>query len=195
MTTSTITRATAAEIPLCAHLVAKSFEALPQTVWLIDKPAARLPALTASFTILVEHALEHGRVDLISDQAVAVWFHRDREVPEPRDYEARVAAGTGEYASRFQLLDEAFESHHPAAPHHHLALLAVHPEHQNKGLGGALLADYHARLDREGTAAFLEASTLASSRLYQRYGYRPLGEPYNLPDGPAMYPLWREPAA
>ncbi|WP_018680437.1 GNAT family N-acetyltransferase [Actinokineospora enzanensis] len=189
-------RAATADVPACALLVARAFAPLPQTVWLIDELADRVPVLAADFEILVEHALAHGRVDVIGaagePHAVAVWFHRDREMPEPADYDARVAAATGRYADRFRALDHAFESHHPAEPHHHLALLAVDPDRQGQGLGAALLAEHHARLDAAGVDAFLEASTVDSVRLYERHGYRALGEPYRLAaDGPRMWPLWR----
>ncbi|GLW89583.1 GNAT family N-acetyltransferase [Actinokineospora globicatena] len=191
-----ITRATSADTALCAAIVAQSFAELPQTAWLIADPADRLPALTADFAILVEHALAHGHVDLIGDHAVAVWFDRTgAEIPAPADYDARVLAATGQYAERFHALDSAFEAHHPAEPHHHLALLAVAPAKQRQGLGEALLRHHHAHLDSQGLAAFLEASTPESTRLYLREGYTPLGEPYPLPDdGPTMWPLWRQPA-
>ena len=92
------------------------------------------------------------------------------------------------------MLDALFDQHHPTDPHHHLAFLAVHPDQQGQGLGSALLADYHARLDQRGVAAYLEASCERNRDLYLRHGYRPMGEPFRLPDGPPMWPMWRPPA-
>ncbi|MFJ8632616.1 hypothetical protein [Streptomyces sp. NPDC093568] len=42
-------------------------------------------------------------------------------------------------------------------------------------------------------AACLEASSVRSRRLYERLGFEPEGEPIALPDGPRMWPMWREP--
>ncbi|WP_051386477.1 GNAT family N-acetyltransferase [Actinokineospora inagensis] len=189
---SVVTRAGLSDVDRCAGVVAASFASLPQTAWLIDTPADRVPVLAADFAIFVAHAVEFGHVDVLGDHAVAVWFYRDRELPAPADYDARVAAATGRYAERFHLLDAAFDGHHPVAPHHHLALLAVEPGYQNQGLGVALLRHHHAWLDAEGVSAFLEASTVESVRLYRREGYEAMGEAYGLPDGgPLMWPLWR----
>jgi hypothetical protein len=51
----------------------------------------------------------------------------------------------------------------------------------------------HAILDRDGTSAYLEASDHAKRDLYTRYGYTELGPPIQLPGGPPMYPMWRQP--
>ncbi|GLZ40432.1 GNAT family N-acetyltransferase [Actinokineospora sp. NBRC 105648] len=193
-----ITRAGAADAGHCGLLVATAFQHLPQAAWLIGDAERRLPVMAANFTMLVEHALAHGHVDLVDDRAVAVWFHREAgvEIPEPPDYDARVDADCGEYADRFRALDKAFEAHHPTRPHHHLALLAVHPKAQRAGLGGELLRHHHSTLDSGGLDAFLEASTPESARLYHRHGYQPHGSPYALPDdGPLMWPLWRSAGA
>ncbi len=50
-------------------------------------------------------------------------------------------------------------------------------------------------LDQHGTPAYLEAATQRTRGLYLRHGYvlQP-GAPFCLPeDGPAMWPMWREP--
>lgn len=77
----------------------------------------------------------------------------------------------------------------------HLAILAVHPGHQGRGIGTALLRAHHARLDQAGTPGYLEASSPRNRALYQRHGYtlRP-GGPFHLPGGgPPMWPMWRAP--
>ena len=83
---------------------------------------------------------------------------------------------------------------HPAGPaHSHLAILGVRPDRQRQGLGTALLLARHRVLDRDGTPGYLEAADWATRRLYQRHGYADLGQPIQLPGGPMMYPMWREP--
>ena len=48
--------------------------------------------------------------------------------------------------------------------------------------------------DREGTPAYLDATSVGSKRLYERHGFR-AGDPYAPAGGPPLWPMWREPAA
>lgn len=182
-----------------AGLVAEAFTPLDVAQWLVGDPGERRRRLHASFRIHVEHALRHGVVHVASEPsterllATAVWFPRVDETPEPPDYDARLTEAAGPHLARFRALDAAFEAHHPEAPHHHLAFLAVTPARQGGGLGSALLARHHDVLDAEGVAAYLEASSPGSRDLYARHGYA-LGAPFH-PDGvgPPLWPMWRPP--
>lgn len=57
------------------------------------------------------------------------------------------------------------------------------------------MADVLERCDRDGVPAYLEASSARSRRLYERLGFTFMGTTVDLPDGPAMWPMWREPQA
>jgi len=126
---------------------------------------------------------------------VALWLPVGETPPDPpTGYEERLAAVTGQWLDRFQVLDAAFDKHHPAGfIHHHLAILATRPDRQGGGIGTALLHDYHARLDRDGIPAYLEAANERTRRLYLEHGYRDHGTPLHLPDGPTMWPMVRQP--
>jgi GNAT superfamily N-acetyltransferase len=188
-----IRRATAADAAHVAELVATAFAPLHAVNWLLPDPAVRPKIMTADFLILVEHALDHGHIDLVEDgRAAAVWFDRTAPAPEPPDYDRRLEAACGEWADRFRTLDALFEENHPEEPHHHLALLAVHPSDQGGGLGTTLLRHHHATLDKEDTPAYLEASSPGSRDLYLRHGYE-LRETFALPDGTLFWPMWRRP--
>lgn len=189
--TVVVRRAVAADAEQVAELIATAFARLPAVSYLVPEPAGRHGIMVADFLILVAHAVEHGEVDLLDDgRAVAVWLPHEpgAPLPEPPDYDRRLAEATGRWADRFRLLDELFERHHPEPPYHHLAFLAVHPDHQNQGLGSSLLRRHHALLD--GTPAYLEASSARSRDLYARHGYA-AEEPFALPDGSLFWPMWR----
>jgi len=178
-----------------ATLIAAAFDPLDVAHWLIAGDTERADLFPGHFRIYVDHALSHGLIHTTTDrQAAAVWLPSD--APPPADYDARLAATVGPHLDRFRALDAAFDAHHPHARHHHLALLAVHPDAQGRGLGGALLDHHHRRLDTEQTPAYLEASTAGSRRLYLRHGYHDQPDaPFHLPDGgPPMWPMWRPPA-
>ncbi|WP_283133654.1 GNAT family N-acetyltransferase [Rhizohabitans arisaemae] len=194
MTLPAIRRAEPAEAEPVSALVATAFLHLPALNWLVPDSGARLETMTANLRIFVEHALEHGHVDLVDPgHAAAVWLPRTGPLPEPEDYDKRLADAVGPWLDRFTALDALFEANHPHEPHHHLVFLAVRPGHQRRGLGGALLRRHHAVLDEAGVAGYLEASSPGSRELYLRHGYR-AHEPFHLPDGTPFWPMWRPPA-
>lgn len=190
-------------------LIALAFRDLPPSVWLVPDPAAREALFPEYFRLYVDQALATGTVYTTPDRdAVALWMPYG--APEPdgdghsdhgAGYDARLAAVTGALVDRFRAFDAQLDRHHPAGGRHdHLAVLAVHPKLQGRGLGSALLDEHHRALARreEPVAAYLEAASIDGRRLYARHGYRDLPTPIPFPDGvPAtamMYPMWRPPA-
>lgn len=189
----TIVEARREDASLVAGVIGQAFQHLAVAEWLIDTAENRAPVLTANMTIFVEHALSGvGRVTMTDDaQAVAVWFRHDLDAPPPPpDYSTRLTEACGLYTPRFRILDQFFDDHHPHdTPHHHLAFMATLPLTQGHGRGSALLREHHDT--HPGMPAYLEASCPESRALYQRHGYVDLGEPFVLPDGPPMWPMWR----
>jgi ribosomal protein S18 acetylase RimI-like enzyme len=82
--------------------------------------------------------------------------------------------------------------HHP--PSYYLAAVGVEPALHGRGLGSALMEPVLAAADSEGTAAYLEASTVRSRALYERHGFTVTGEIQLPRGGPPVWPMWREPA-
>lgn len=186
------------EIPAVGHLISHSFFNLDANSYLVPSLDDRLKVMADFFTLLTEHAQKYGRVDVIDLPdgsglvATAVWFDYTKESPDPEAYEERLKALAGEYIDRFVALDLLFEKHHPHDAHWHLAFLAVHPDHQEHGLGSQLMARTHEELDKAGVPAYLEATNLNNVRLYRRTGYADM-EPFEmlLPDGTPFYRMWR----
>lgn len=56
-------------------------------------------------------------------------------------------------------------------PYWYLALLAVAPEHQGKGHGGALLRALCSRADAERKAIYLETQSASNESLYRHFGF------------------------
>ena len=198
---------TGEDAAVAATIIAQAFSPLPVCEWLVPDARQRVRVLAAVFDITVEHALNFGVVDLLTQTAsgasgagadgvvgVAVWFDRTRAVPGPPDYEERLQAATGTGYARFAALDQVFDQHHPAGPpHHHLAFLAVTPGHQGTGIGTTLLEHHHRRLDARQVPAYLEASSEASARLYTRHGYTRHGFLFEVAEGAPFVPMWRDP--
>ncbi|NUR58995.1 MAG: GNAT family N-acetyltransferase [Catenulispora sp.] len=179
-----------------SQVIALSFHALAPSEWLIADPAERTRIFPGYFRLYVTDAMTRGRVYTTEDRtAAALWLPGGPTAdPEPADYDERLSAETGPHIERFRLFDAILAKHHPAAfSHDHLAILAVHPQHQNQGIGSALLQTHHERLDSRDPAgvAYLEASDAGTRELYLKHGYRDHGTPIELPEGPSMYPMVR----
>ena len=82
--------------------------------------------------------------------------------------------------------------HPPDPPHWYLAVLGTDPSAQGRGLGSAVMRSVLERADGEGTCAYLESSKERNVDFYARHGFRLAGE-LQLPRGPTMWPMWREP--
>jgi ribosomal protein S18 acetylase RimI-like enzyme len=187
------------ELAAIGHLISLSFLHLAADAYLVPPLDDRLPVMADFFTLLTEHAYAHGRVDVIDSPdgdgivATAVWFDRTGDMPEPPQYSERLRALAGVHLDRFEALDELFDKHHPAEAHWHLAFLAAHPDHQERGLGSALMRRTHDELDAAGVPAYLEATNENNVRLYRRHGYADM-IPFEmlLPDGTPFFRMWRE---
>lgn len=186
------------EIPAIGHLISHSFHKLPQNAYLVPPLDDRLTVMADFFTMYSEHAFSYGRIDVIDNPdgdglvAAAVWFDNTQDAPEIERYGERLAELTQQYLDRFVALDVLFEKNHPTDPHWHLAFLAVHPDHQEHGLGSHLMKHWHDELERDGVAAYLEATNENNVRLYRRTGYVDM-DPFEmlLPDGTPFFRMWR----
>lgn len=186
------------ELAAVGHLISYAFRELAACAYLVPAPDELVPVMAGYFGLLTEHAHKYGRVDVIDHPdgagpvAAAVWFDLTSEAPAPERYDERLSALAGDFLDRFQALDELFEKHHPTDPHWHLAFLAVHPDHQDHGLGSRLMKRTHDELDQAGVPAYLEATNQNNVRLYRRHGYVDM-DPFEmpLPDGTPFFRMWR----
>ncbi|MFD3696917.1 GNAT family N-acetyltransferase [Streptomyces sp. NPDC058646] len=90
-------------------------------------------------------------------------------------------------------VQNALHEAHPDAPHWYLPTLGTDPAVQGAGVGSALVRQQLAACDRLGQPAYLESSKDSNVPFYERFGFRVTGE-IRLPDqGPALWPMWRDP--
>lgn len=198
MSAPTVIPAEAGDVQQLAYVIATAFRDLAPSRWLVDDEHARVSVLAAVFTLHIEHAMQHGTVYTTPGRdAAAVWLPVPATGPtQDPDYPHRLADAAGPWLSRFAVFDAVLDAAHPTGrAHEHLALLAVHPARQGRGVGRALLTAHHERLDRQQVAAYLEASDEHTESLYERHGYAPLPRRIELPGGPVMHPMWRDPVS
>lgn len=199
MTTATDTtvRGDSADLDAVTDTLARAFQRDPVACWVTPDARRRLSVLPALFGLLVSAALDDGEVHVRSDRrAASLW-----EPPgsPPPDAEAEVAftaalhEAIGMDALRVGEVMGTLASQRPPDPAWHLTFVGVVPELQGRGVGTTLLRPALERVDTEGQAIYLEASSPGSRRLYERLGFRVIGE-VELPDGgPPVWPMWREP--
>jgi ribosomal protein S18 acetylase RimI-like enzyme len=95
-------------------------------------------------------------------------------------------AGALRAATRLRALDRA----RPGLPHWRLAEVGVGAAARGLGVGSALLAHGLARVDADGSAAYLESSTARNRALYLRNGFAELGALTGLA-GSRPVAMWR----
>ncbi|MGW8793032.1 GNAT family N-acetyltransferase [Streptomyces althioticus] len=186
---------------LVVRLLDEAFQDDPVSSWVFPGAEYRRAThyrLMAAFT---DATLADGRVDLVEDgSACALWM----SVPAEDPGHGEADGGEDEFAGlrhavdpdneRVEMIGRLTAGIHPQGrAHEYLWMIGVAPGRQGEGLGTALIGTVLDRCDREGRAAYLEASSERSVRLYRRLGFELTGEPLRLPDGPLMYPMWREP--
>jgi GNAT superfamily N-acetyltransferase len=85
------------------------------------------------------------------------------------------------------------ELRHPSERHMYLAVLGVDPDRQGQGVGSQLIRPGLDLCDRERLPAYLETGKEANLAFYGRHGFQVLDR-LDLPKGPPVWFLWREPA-
>ncbi|MER5948345.1 GNAT family N-acetyltransferase [Streptomyces sp. NPDC001904] len=137
-----------------------------------------------------------GYVDLLEDDsAVALWMEvPDAPHADDEDGPAQVREAVDPDNARIEEIARLLDEAHPQGrAHTYLWMIGVAPERQGEGLGTALMTPVLDRCDRAGRPAYLEASSARSRALYERLGFTVMNRPLQLPDGPTMWPMWREP--
>jgi len=191
--------ATADDVAGLKSVIAAAFMGDPIAEWVFRDEARRPDHHLVFFGAFVDLALAGGRADTLDDhRGLALWLDVDVDEPESDDdggLGAAFEAGLdGETLKRVAELDDLMVANHPHdRSHAYLPFIAVHPDHQGTGVGAALLRHRLTELDAAGRPAYLEASTLRNAALYERLGFERMPRTIDLPGGPSLYPMWRDP--
>lgn len=177
----------------CEAVLTLAFAADPTVRWAMSAPATYFSTFMPLVTLFGGKAMDTGTADVIGDFAgLALWLPPgslpedeaigqlfERNLPQP---------GLGHLLNLF----EKMASFHPPGPHWYLPLAGVDPARQGQGLGTRLMRHGLARCDRAQELAYLEATNPGCRALYERMGFRQLGE-IRSGSSPPTYPMLREP--
>ncbi|MFF9807621.1 GNAT family N-acetyltransferase [Streptomyces coeruleorubidus] len=181
---------------LVVRLLDAAFQDDPVSGWVFpgaEDRRTKHPGLMAAFTDIV---LAAGRIDLTEDgSACALWMSMPADDDAEDDGPAQVRQAVDPDNERVETIGRLTAAIHPSGrAHEYLWMIAVAPGRQGEGLGTALIESVLDRCDRERQPAYLEASSARSRKLYERLGFELAGPVLDLPEnGPAMWPMWREP--
>ncbi|KOG81822.1 MULTISPECIES: GNAT family N-acetyltransferase [Streptomyces] len=176
----------------------EAFHHDPVSSWVFPDEAHRRAVHGRFLGVFVDVALAEGRIDIAEDgAAVALWLPVPAGAPEEEDPTPALMRRTADPDNeRCELVGRLTGAAHPHdRAHSYLLMIGVTPDRQGEGIGAEMIRAELERCDREGLPAYLEASSARSRRLYERLGFHFLGRAVALPDGPPMYPMWREPKA
>ncbi|MDI3417094.1 GNAT family N-acetyltransferase [Streptomyces luteolus] len=178
------------------RLLDEAFQYDPVSSWVFPDETHRGKVHGTFMGVFLDVALSEGWVDVTEDgAAAALWLPVPAGEPEEEDdTPARMREIADPENERAELVGRLTGAVHPHdRAHDYLLLIAATPERQGEGLGTALITSVLERCDRTGRPAYLEASSERSRGLYERLGFAFMGTAVQLPDGPRMFPMWREP--
>lgn len=174
----TIRPAAESDLPAISTLLGESFAEIESLAALVGgDPAQRLGRMFGMWT--KKFYLPHGYVDVAEDQGrivgVALWAYPKRYMSLIDDIRL---LPTYVKVLRWRLIPAARRelitgSYHPKEAHWYLFAIGVAGAGQGKGTGSALLEHGLARVG-DGTV-YLEAANSRAARLYQRFGFVPMG--------------------
>ncbi len=190
-----IRRARRSDRSVVSRLLHVAFVDDPVSVWVFPDRADRHVRHGVLMGAFLDLTLTDGRVEITEDgTAAALWLFVPAGQQGDDGGPAVIRETVDPANERIEVVGRLTEEVHPTdRAHEYLQLVAVEPDRQGEGLGGALISSTLDRCDRDGLPAYLEASTPRSRGLYERLGFAVMGHTVELPDGPAMWPMWRDP--
>jgi GNAT superfamily N-acetyltransferase len=103
--------------------------------------------------------------------AVAMWLPPGTEADAERIGAVLISTVAEEKHAEMLSVLEQMEAVHPRYPHWYLPWLGVHPDRQNQGLGGRLLAAGLEYVDLGGLPVYCESPNPHNIPFYERHGF------------------------
>lgn len=179
-----------------AQVLARAFYDDPVTAWFYPNAGRRLVQGRRFFAIRLRQLAGHGLLYTTDDRAGAALWAPPGRWREDLLQSLRMLPMLPAMLPRIRRCARAvreIERRHPTAPHYYLSVLGTDPGQQGEGIGSALLAPVLRRCDASGMPAYLESSKEANLAFYAGHGFA-VTQRIELPDGPPLWLMWREPA-
>lgn len=185
---------------LVARLLDSAFQDDPVSGWIFPGEEERRTTHPRLMTAFVDIVLAEGRVDVAEDGAAcALWLPVSADNADGHDDEdgfAQLREALDPDNERIELIGRLTADVHPSGrAHEYLWMIGVAPERQGRGSGPRSSGRFWSgatgrrcpptwRRAARGVGGCTSGSALSWWR-----------RPLDLPDGPQMWPMWREPRA
>ena len=192
-----VRRATPADVPELARMLARAFLDDPVATWAWRPEDLRLGSLERFQAIRLRQLAPYEEIWTNAElSCAALWAPPGHWRSTLRETAALVPCFMHpRLIGRMPLVALGWHnlelSHPKAPPHCYLAVLGTEPAAQGQGLGSSVLGAMLEQCDRDGVAAYLESSKESNIDFYARHGFRVIGE-LRLLRGPTMWPMWRD---
>jgi GNAT superfamily N-acetyltransferase len=189
------------EAALLGDALADAFAEDPVFAWLIPpRVRGRDRRMRTFFTSMSRSYLQQGKPCYVAGDGSAAalwappggWALPGGQVVLEAAPAAQAFRGRLLRALRVQMQIERLHTGH-GTPHWYLGYLGTRHGQQSQGLGTGLLLEVLAGADASGVPAYLESSNERNLPLYERNGFRVVGELRALGRGPAIWRMWRDP--
>jgi len=186
------------EVEAACHLLGLAFADNPNTLVLARGDPARAARImrAAARVGKLSRPFGHTWIAAVDGQPVGVlhaaeWPRCHPNLAEKLLSAPRLIGVMGLGLPRALRLMSCWERHDPPQAHWHVGPIGVHPEYQGQGLGGRLLTSFLTLADARHSATYLETDVDRNVRLYERFGFRVIGEARV--SGVLNRFMWREP--
>jgi GNAT superfamily N-acetyltransferase len=183
------------------RLLARAFEDDPLYRFLVPPGPQRDARLSGLFELILKHLSDDWRevFTTAATDALALWLRPGtQKVSLARQLQLVPAfsrvLGLRHIPRGLRLMGhmDALHARFAPEPHFYLSVLAVAPERQGQGLGGALLAPMLERCTRERRRIYLETAQPKNVPYYQRHGFRVQAETQHA-EYPTLWSMLRDP--
>jgi GNAT superfamily N-acetyltransferase len=191
-----IRKATVDDIPAMTTALARAFHDDPVVNWVFQNAGTRPRYARRFFTGRARLLLPQRETYTVDGGAASAMWARPDDWRDPpltaiRELAVLVPAIGWRVPQALRGLI-AVEARHPKLPHWYLAVLGTDPDRQGEGIGSALIRPVLDECDRHEIPAYLETATERNVAFYARHGFK-VSEELQLPKGPRMWLMWREP--
>jgi ribosomal protein S18 acetylase RimI-like enzyme len=177
MITKTINQQSASAESRALAALVSAFAADPAVRWMYPDAHqyhTNFPAFVHAFA---GRAFAHNTADVLEQQsAAALWLPPGVQPDEAGVVDVLQRSVNEARLPELFSLFEQMGAFHPERPHWYLPLIGVAPSGQGRGCGATLLRRGLARCDEDHVPAYLEATSIRSVPLYERFGFKVVGE-------------------
>ena len=175
-------------------VITLAFSSDPMARWSSPDPGTYLATFPSLVRAFGGEALTAGTAYFAEGYAgAALWLppgiHPDEQTMIELVEKMAPEAIKADMFTIFELMDKF----HPKEPHWYLPMIGVDPTRQGNGVGSSLMKHSLEICDRDNLIAYLESSNPRNISLYERYGFKVIGE-IQSGSSPVVRPMLREAA-